>query len=384
MRAVTDQLVPSLPSHPAEVIDDLQIEQAAERLLRQAPYHGRAAIRSIAGIPPAGPASFCVCVPLRNEEALLPGMLGALDRACNRVSESGVAVFVANDTTDGSIGLLRSWARTSALAVVIVDLTLDPAIRGAPFARHLALELGALMVPNGRLFTTDADTQVDRDWLAANLRLLDQGADMVCGKVDLNKSDLAVLPTRVHECGRLEDDYAEATGQLWRLWTGSDCQAPALQALGASLAIRTECYRAVGGLPTPHSGEDKALARLALAHGFAVVSSDEARVVTSGRTEGRTQGGVSAALRERATTDNPPLDEDLVPVAVLRRRAALWNQLAEGVERTMIFQRACQTDPGLHTPRMCRRDVEREIAVARHHLALLVKQAPGTRLMADV
>lgn len=362
-----------LPQLPTS-IHMLSLRTSVKGLLRQDPYLGRAAIRAVAGDVTVASAAFAICVPLRDEEALLPGMLIALDHALAQVDESGVVVFVANDTIDGSIELLRQWAKVRSHTTVVVDMSLDPIIRSAPYARRLALELGALLAPDGHLLTTDADTQVDPDWLAVNLRLLGQGADMVCGKVKLDEGDLAALPTRVHECGKLEDDYSRATVHLWSQWTRSEPATPTLQALGASLAIRAKCYRAVGGLPTPSSGEDKALARLAQAHGFAVVSSAEAHVVTSGRMEGRTTGGVSAALRERATTDNPVLDEDLVPIAVLSRRADVWNQLAESTDRAMIFRRRCESDPALTSARMRRLDVERELEIALHLLAASVEQ----------
>ena len=278
--------------------------------------------------------SFAIAVPVRNEEALLPASLAALDAAMKRVEVIGAVVFVVNDSHDASSALILDWARNARRHVLVADTLFADEMRFAPFARRLALDLAAMLAPGGNLLTTDADSRVDPAWLAVKLAALKGGSrpGLRC-VVTIDEADLSRLPASVHECGALERAYKACSASLWHLWTGHDGLPAAIPALAASLAISTRCYRALGGLPTPKSGEDKALARLAGEAGMTIVCRDDALVVTSGRTEGRTPGGVSDALSERATSANPLCDDDLVPIALLHRRAELWNGLAPEPDR---------------------------------------------------
>ena len=154
---------------------------------------------------------------------------------------------------------------------------------------------------------------------------------------------------------RWESAYRQSLARLWH--DGRERRMPfSAQALGASLAISTSCYTAIGGLPTPVAGEDKALARLAREHGYGVIQSARARVITSGRIEGAASGGVSDALRERMTSGNPACDEALVPVALLRRRARVWNALAGSADAGLVFERRCEEVPQLSHTQMRRLD----------------------------
>ena len=333
------------------------------RLLEQDIFAHRVTIDRVLSFNLASSA-FAVCIPVRDEHALLPTMLTALDCALGDTREPGTLVFVVNDTLDDSIALLAEWARARRRSALVADVRFHAEIRGAPHARRLALDIGASLAPHGFLMTTDADTRVDPDWVLANLAHLRDGADLVCGTVTLDERDAEQLPALVHECGALESAYRQSLARLWQQWTGGDELPFRVQALGASLAISTSCYTAIGGLPTPVAGEDKALARLAREHGYGVIQSARARVITSGRIDGRASGGVSDALRERMTSGNPACDEALVPVALLRCRARVWNALAGLVDASSMFERRCEEDPQLSHTRMRRLDVARELEFA--------------------
>ena len=341
--------------------------RAIERLLAQDAFAGRASVRSIFPIAVACGA-FAVCIPVCNEQALLPATLASLEQALSREAQRGSVVFVVNDTDDGSLTILARWASTLRGSTLIVETHFDAAIRGAPFARRLALDIGACLAPRGAVLTTDADTRVHPDWVAANLRHLRGGADLVCGTIRLDEHDASLLPTSVHECGALEREYEQCLARLWQLWTGGSYGLIGIQALGASLAISTRCYRAIGNLPTPAAGEDKALARLVRERGYMVAHAPDVQVVTSGRIEGRASGGVSDALRERMTSKDPSCDEALVPVAVLKRRAHLWNMLAGSTDPYLSYDRQCREDSQLSTMRMRLSDVVRELRIARRIL----------------
>ncbi len=357
-------------------------QDVIKSLLAAPPFTGRARIDQVRSTVKA-PVSFAIAVPVRNEEALLPASLAALDAAMKRVEVIGAVVFVVNDSHDASSALILDWARNARRHVLVADTLFADEMRFAPFARRLALDLAAMLAPGGNLLTTDADSRVDPAWLAVKLAALREGADLVCGAVTIDEADLSRLPASVHECGALERAYKACSASLWHLWTGHDGLPAAIPALAASLAISTRCYRALGGLPTPKSGEDKALARLAGEAGMTIVCRDDALVVTSGRTEGRTPGGVSDALSERATSANPLCDDDLVPIALLHRRAELWNGLAPEPDRAARFAQALGRDPSLTGPRMRQDQVASELAKAEALLVEANATGDGADLLLD-
>jgi hypothetical protein len=69
---------------------------------------------------------------------------------------------------------------------------------------------------------------------------------------------------------------------------------------GASLGIRADLYLAAGGFETVTEHEDVSLVDRCRRLGGVVVASDDAEVLTSGRTIGRTPGGYAAYLRAQA------------------------------------------------------------------------------------
>ena len=67
----------------------------------------------------------------------------------------------------------------------------------------LAMEAAAnLVAPDGLILTTDADTLVETDWVAANRREIAAGADAVAGYVMADPTELILLPAR-HPGARL-------------------------------------------------------------------------------------------------------------------------------------------------------------------------------------
>ncbi|GGD45849.1 glycosyltransferase [Erythrobacter arachoides] len=263
-----------------------------------------------------------IAVPVRDEEELLPRMLNSLLVAM-RGSTGGALVFVINDTRDRSAAIIETAMRNAGQSYLMVELSLAASIRDAPHARRLALDLAAMLAPEGKLLTTDADSYVGPDWVASRLQSLSTGNDLVCEDVHLDDDELSLLPPQVRAVGDAERAYFEASDRLWRSWTGGEAGSFAYRASGASLAIRSTAYRAIGGLPTPPVGEDVALCAAMLAAGMRVVTSNDGGTRTSARLQARAEGGCGACLTSRALANDPPCDAALVPLSILRERAAL-------------------------------------------------------------
>ncbi len=323
------------------------IEEAVAGL----PFKNRIAVGTVASSLPAK-VDFAICVPARNEEHILPASLASLIDTVERSGAVGAIVLLINNSADRSWQVASSMLEASGCNYLLVKVSLRPAVADAPHARRIALDIGALLVPDGALLTTDADTLVAPNWAAANLRHIRDGTDLVCGSVSIDPQEYTGLPHSVRRCGKVEAAYSAELEQLWQRWTGGDAPSFQIAAMGASLALPTARYRGIGGMPIPPVAEDKALAILARRRDWSIKVASDVTASTSGRLFGRAAGGMGDALRDRATHDDPYCDEQLVPLALLQRLADVWNGLQFGMGRYAQFQDAIARDPALQHRRM--------------------------------
>jgi hypothetical protein len=168
--------------------------------------------------------------------------------------------------------------------------------RGAGYARRAGMELGserlhALGRPGGLVASTDADTVVRPDWLAAQLELLNAGARAIGGRIDLLAEEAALLPraalaTRDRSL-RVRHRRAVAAG-------AADAEHGHFS--GASLSLTAQAYAYVGGLEPLVALEDEALESALGRHGIPIVRSNSVGVRTSARTDGRAPLGLAHDL----------------------------------------------------------------------------------------
>lgn len=319
--------------------------------------------------------NYTICLPVKNEEAVLPATLAALHASMSKAGLPGLVVFLLNDTVDQSAAMIKAWTKRFAISFVLAQVRF--ADRGsAPRARRIALQVGQVLAPGAPLLTTDADTCVAPGWVARSLYHLNQGTDLVCGQVDVHPEELAALPLGVRRCGEVEAAYTAAVRQLWQHWTGAAAPDPLLSAMGASLAVRSAALRAVGGLPLPPVGEDRVLAQLMAERGFRVAEATDVRVTTSLRLHGRAWGGVSDTLRQRAAEPDPLCDEKLRPVRAMHALAGRWNMLAGLPDARPRFARLLRPLAAGRRLRLSQVECELQVANALlQHTGGLVGQA---------
>ena len=224
-----------------------------------------------------------VVLPARNEAGRLGDCLASIAAA--------IAVYAANP---GSLPVdvviaLDSCTDDSAAVIARYPGTRDVQVRegSAGRARNAAV-LSARTVlghaatrPGGMHWVamTDADTRVPPHWLAAQVRLAEEGADVVVGTVEPDPAELDLL----------------ALGQ-WR--SRHDLREHHPHVHGANLGFTLAAYDRVGGFPGAPLHEDVEFVRRARTLGLRVRATDLHRVTTSARRTGRSPGGFAAYLRE--------------------------------------------------------------------------------------
>lgn len=224
-----------------------------------------------------------VVIPARNEEERLGTCLHHVQLAMDRwalESELPVQLLVVLDsTTDGSLGIVHDAAhkdpRVSALNVSVqsAGIARDLGIRRGTEAREGAEDLNSVLVA-----CTDGDTFVPDHWLTALSEHFNHGADAVLGTVEPDPRDTDPVLARLwHE----RHDPMDGTDHIY----------------GANMAFRAGCYIAAGGFPDLPIGEDQELISTMRRRGMKVTHSREIHAVTSGRTQGRTEGGFAGYLR---------------------------------------------------------------------------------------
>lgn len=228
----------------------------------------------------------------------------------------------------------------------------------------------------GVVMTTDADSQVDIDWIAANLGEIAGGADAVAGVIAFDAAARAELPNLDHRAAewrlaalhaRLEDLIDPRAHDPWprHIW-----------AWGASLALTVEAYRAIGGVPLVALAEDRALAVAVERAGFRLRRSHAPLVFTSPRRIGRAPGGFADLLVSHAAATTP-CDAALEPTRAFLRRLVLRARLrAEtGSRFPPLWATIEATTPRLRRQQLLPADLAREVRQSERLISALERRA---------
>ena len=286
-----------------------------------------------------------VAVPAKDEAQFIIPCLLALDGQVDDGFDD--IVVLVNNSTDATAYLARSIEAKSGARIHVLERDLAAQDSNAGTARRLAMEAAACLAgPAGVVLTTDADAQVDPDWLSANLACLSAGADAVAGWVELLPTDWGAIPCRLHEDDARECAYDALCDEIHaRLNPDPGDPFPRhTHHSGASIAVTAAAFARCGGVPAVSCGEDRALIAALRKVDARIRHAPEVHVMVSGRTTGRAAGGMADTIRRRMDKADEYLDERLEPAVVCARRAScraearrLWNDV--GLDRRDLANR---------------------------------------------
>lgn len=274
------------------------------------------------------PLSIAVAIPVKNEACWIGDCLDALAR--QQSTSAFQVVLLLNNCVDETAAIARDRARQLRLGVHIREVTFPSGQANAGQARALAMSHAAALVgPDGILLATDADGRVYPDWLSANLAALERGCDAVAGRAEIDPAEAALIPAILHEDDARECAYASMLDEIDALLDPdpADPWPRHSEHSGASIAVTVKAYRRCGGIPAVSLGEDRAFFDSLRRTDARIRHALEARVIVSGRIDGRAPGGMADTMRRRMTQRDVLIDDRLEPAFIAARRAWLRGKL---------------------------------------------------------
>ncbi len=246
----------------------------------------------------------CVVVPARNEESGLGATLDALRLQENIAADEYEVLLLLNNCTDASEAVARAYqARWPEFQLHLHECALEPERAHVGTARRMLMDAACARMEDSAsgvaILSTDADTLVAPDWVAANLAELAGGAEVVGGAIHLLPADFEALEPGIRAAYERDRRYQELVAELESLLDPdpSDPWPRHLQHFGASLACTCEVYRRAGGLPAVKPLEDVAFVHELRRVGARLRHSPAVRIMTSARLDGRAEIGLSGQLR---------------------------------------------------------------------------------------
>ncbi|WP_157974479.1 glycosyltransferase [Lewinella sp. IMCC34183] len=245
--------------------------------------------------PPHPRCRLCVTVPAKDEADYITDTLQALykqedfsgrpvDPSCYEV------ILLANNCSDATADVARDFAaRHPYFQLHVCEVALPREIASVGMARKLMMDEAARRLPsNGIIAMTDADTRVDRQWVAATLRAFDLGARAVGGRIIVPRGDRTGY-RKIH----LQDVTYRTLQMLLESMIDPDLEDPwprHFQHYGPSLAVDAAAYLACGGMPPVRCIEDAAFAWALERVDVRFVHDPAVRVYTSDRDSDRVEG----------------------------------------------------------------------------------------------
>jgi glycosyltransferase involved in cell wall biosynthesis len=260
-----------------------------------------------ADAPPLRPGcGVVVTIPAKDEAATIARTLAALaaQRAPNGTPlepASFEVLLFANNCRDATAEIACAFAARARIAVDVAQAWLSAEHAHVGTARRALMDAAvrrfAAAGREGLILTTDADSIVTPRWIANTCAEM-TGVDAVTGRIVLDPAYVASLSPAGRRMLAAEGVYQFAVSELTALIDPRthDPWPRHWQHFGASFAVRSDVYRAAGGLPAVRFFEDIAFYEVLERRAARVRHSLRVRVTTSGRHTARVSGGLASYL----------------------------------------------------------------------------------------
>lgn len=296
----------------------------------------------LTAVAPLAQCKVSVIIPVRDEARHLDATLTAATQQVdleNRPLDprSYEIIILANNCRDESAAIARKWSdRDKFPPVHVAEINLPRGEAHVGRARRILMDeahrrLSGSVGRNGVIASTDGDTRVAPNWLAATLAEIGRGADAVGGRIIVEKSEQALLTASAHRYHLQDSVYSLLVAELEHLLdpVSHDPYPRHHQHFGASFAVTTEIYSRSGGLPPVHPLEDVAFFDLLQRMDARFRHSPQVRVQTSARTSGRVAVGLSWQLGRWAKMSRT----NRLPLVASAREMASWFRVRQTLRK---------------------------------------------------
>ena len=228
-----------------------------------------------------------VVVPVHNERELLAPALRAIEKSFAATASwllERALVIVLDSCDDGSSQVAHEFtsrlkfSRPEIQTRVVVCPARNVGVARALGCAELFNMWTTIDAAEIWIATTDADSRVPEEWLSAQIRAHEEGADLWTGRIAV-------------------EDWTSYDADTRKTWT-SMYDAEAFPIHGASLGFNALAYSEVGGFPRLATGEDRQLCGLLFECGARWTQDTSVRVTTSARRVARAPRGFSFALEK--------------------------------------------------------------------------------------
>lgn len=283
-----------------------------------------------------------IVLPVRNEAEFLSKNLESFARQVDTNERAfdpnlfEIIVF-ANNCDDRSAEIARAWQRkNSRLNVHIAEAKICRKNSNIGFVRRLLMNeafarLRRNRLRNGVILTTDGDTEIAPNWLAANLHEIKNGADAVGGRILIDVDELKKMNRNARRFHLLDTDYrllaAEAEARLD--YVSHDYLPRHHQHFNASFAVTTAAFERAGGIPKVRYLEDVAFYHALLRVDARFRHSPFVKVKTSARHRGRTAVGLSTQINEWTVMGEKGIEFLVESAAAIAERNRLKKNLRD-------------------------------------------------------
>ena len=309
-----------------------------------------------------------VVVPIRDEAENIVKTLESLSRqvdlqGCPLDPGYFEIIVLANNCRDNSVEIACQWQKQISLPhIYISEINLPKEDANVGFARRFLMNtayrrLQTNSFKKGIIMTTDGDTQVAPDWIAAAVREVEGGADAVGGRIMIDPEELEKLDDKTRAFYLLDENYRLLAAEFEAHLDNQphDAHPRHHQHFNGSFAVTTDAFEKAGGIPDVKFLEDIAFYNSLLRIDAKFRHSTEMRAFTSARNAGRTERGLSTQLNEwRIMGQNK--DEYLVESAEsLEKKFSARKQLRsirqkQPVEKSLFLQKISDIAQSLCVP----------------------------------
>lgn len=266
------------------------------------------AVKNLINAPILKNCMISVVIPVRDEAAFLQKTLESFLkqtdlRGVPLDGEIFEIIVLLNNCRDDSVKIARKFqTENPQLNLHICEIELPAQNCNSGFVRRLLMDEAFFRLEKngGVIMTTDGDTRVSADWIAANLSEIERGADAVGGRILFSENELDKMNPAAREFYLIDEQYRLLAAELESFldFLPHDAAPRHYQHFNGSFAVTTEIYKSADGIPDVSCMEDVAFFQSLMRIDAKFRHSPIVKVFTSARNKGRTEAGLSTQIND--------------------------------------------------------------------------------------